>query len=87
MGVRQPGVQREHRQLDAETDEEAQITEQAKGAPRGAGRQFRQVEGEMVAGEGQGQAAEQDQQRGGGGVKNELGGGVLALAASPDRNQ
>jgi len=38
----------------------------------------------MVAGEGQGQAAEQDQQRGGGGVKNELGGGVLALAASPE---
>ena len=41
----------------------------------------------MVAGEGQGQATQQDQQRSGGCVENELGGCVLALGPSPDRNQ
>ena len=34
MGVRQPGVKREHRQFDAEADEEAQVAEKSKTSTR-----------------------------------------------------
>ena len=33
VGIRQPGVQREHRQFDAEADQESQVTEQAEAPP------------------------------------------------------
>ena len=49
VGVRKPGVEREHRQLHAETHQETQITEQAKTAPWRAGCEFAQVERELIA--------------------------------------
>ena len=79
-------MQREHRQLHAESHQEAQIAEQAKGAARRSGDQLAEVEGEGPV-QGQGQAAHQDQKGGGRGVKDEFGGGVLPLLASPDRDQ
>jgi hypothetical protein len=47
-------MQREHRQLHAEADQEAEVTEQGKAAAVGALTELLQVEGEAVAAEGQG---------------------------------
>ena len=87
VGIGQPGVEREHRQFHAEANQETHVTQQAEAAAGGTGRQFRDVEGERVTGEGQCQAADQDQQRGQGRVKDEFGGGVLAVLSAPDGNQ
>ena len=40
VGIGQPSMQGENRQLDAETDQEPQVAEQAEGASWRAGRQF-----------------------------------------------
>ena len=87
MGIGQPGVEREHRQFHAEANQETHVTQQSEAAARRTSRQFRDVEGERVTGEGQCQAADQDQQRGQGRVKDEFGGGVLAVLSAPDGNQ
>ena len=52
MGIGQPGVEWENRQLHAEAHQEAQITEQPEAASGGTGGQLAEVEGEVVAGEG-----------------------------------
>ena len=87
VGIGKPGVQGEDRQLDAKANQETQVTEQAKGAPRRAGGEVGEVEADGVTREGQGQSAQQDQQGGCGRVKDELGGRVLPLLAAPDGNQ
>ena len=61
VGIRQPGVEREHRQFHAEADQEAHVTQHAEAAARRTSRQFREVEGEGVSGESQRQATDQDQ--------------------------
>ena len=52
VGIGQPGVEWENRQLHAEAHQEAQITEQPEAAAGGTGGQLAEVEGEVVAGEG-----------------------------------
>ena len=86
VGVRQPGVQGKHGELHAEAHQEAEITEKAEGATSAALHQLSEVEGDGPV-EGQGETAHQDQQRGGGGIEDELGGRVLALLAAPDGDQ
>ena len=51
VGIGQPGVERENRQLHAEAHQEAQITEEPEAAAGGTGGQLAEVEGEVVAGE------------------------------------
>ena len=48
VGIRQPGVEREHRQLHPEADQESEVAEKPEGAARGPCRQFTQIEGEDI---------------------------------------
>ncbi|CAI8160193.1 MAG: Uncharacterised protein [Synechococcus sp. CC9902] len=87
VGIGKPGVQREHRQLDPESHQEAQIAEQTEAAACRAGGEIADVQRELITRKSQRQTADQDQQRGQGGVKDELGGCVLAVLAAPDGDQ
>ena len=87
MGIGKPGVQREHRQFHAETHQEAEVAEQSEAAAGGAGRQLGEIQGELVSGEGEGQAADQDQQRCKRCVEDEFRGRVLPVLPSPDGDQ
>ena len=87
MGIRQPGVKREHRQFHAEPHQESQVTEKAEAAAWGTGGQFREIQGELITGQRQGQSADQDQQGSQGCVQDEFGGGVLTVLSAPDGDQ
>ena len=80
-------MKREHRQLHAKSHQEAEVAEQTKASPGRTGCELGEVEGDLIARKGQGQAADQDQQRGEGGVEDEFGGGVLAVLTTPDGDQ
>ena len=87
VSIRQPGVQGEHRQFHAEAHQESEVAEQSEAAARRTGGQLCEVQGELITRQGQGQSADQDQQRGQSCVQDEFGGGVLTFMSAPDRDQ
>ena len=87
VGIRQPGVQGEHRQFHAEAHQESEVAEQSEASTRRTRGQLCEVQGELITRQGQGQSADQDQQRGQSCVQDEFGGGVLTVLSAPDRNQ
>ena len=62
VGIREPGMEGEHRQFHAEAHQESQVAEQPEAAARGAGGEFREVQSELITGECQRQSTDQDQQ-------------------------
>ena len=85
MGIRQPGVQGDDRQLDAEGDQQTGVTEQLETGAELLGCQGCVFEaGSAAAEKAHGKSREQDEQRAACGVEDELGGGVLTFLAAPD---
>ena len=88
VGIGQPGVQGHDRELHPKGDQQPRITEQLEPRWEALGHQGGILKrGNSPAVEGHGQPRQQDEQGASCGVKDELGGGVLALFATPDRQQ
>ena len=61
VGIRKPGMKREHRQLHAESHQEPEITKQPKTATGRTRNQFTQIQGEHISRKRQCEATDQDQ--------------------------
>ena len=87
VGIRQPGVEWNDRQLHAEGDQQARIGQQLELQGEALGHQVAVLKARVAAVEGHRQARQEDEQRAASGVEDEFGGGVLAFFAAPNRQQ
>ena len=88
VSIGKPGVQRHDRQLHTEGDEQACVAEQLEATAEVLRRQGGVLKaGGSSAKEAHGQGRQQDEQGTAGCVEDEFGGGVLALLATPDRQE